>query len=404
MAERFDVLVIGGGLAGASLAIGLGRQGWRAAIIEKGDYPRDKVCGEFLSPESRGLLTELGVWPSLQALGPAPIGRARFFSAGGRRVELALPGEGQGISRRALDQRLIEEAVAQGAQLHCRAEVESIARTSTGHAVTVRERGPGGEPQRRVVEAGWVIGAHGRRARIDHLLDRPFAALRSPFVGLKRHHHPSPSLAPELRGHVEIHTFDGGYCGMSFVEGGVVNVCMLLEARVLGEVDGSDWSKVQVVLQDRSPSLGRRLAELTPVGEALAVAQVPFFAKEAHKDGVLFVGDAAAVIAPLAGDGQAMALESGVALAELLGPAARAPDPQTQTRVASAWSTAFRRRFRGRLALAQGLQGQLLQPRRAERVFQVVGALPGAAELLARWTRGKSDQKHASADPVSGPG
>lgn len=404
MVERYDALVIGGGLAGASLAIGLCQRGWRAGIVEKGDYPRDKVCGEFLSPESGGLLTRLGVWPGIQAVAPAPISRARFFSAAGKRVELALPGVGQGISRRALDQLLIEHAVAQGAQLFCRAEVEEIVRTHTGYHVTVRERGPDGEPRRRKVQAGWVIGAYGRRARIDHLLNRPFASLRSPFVGLKRHHHPSPALGAELQGHVEIHTFDGGYCGMSFVEGGVVNVCMLLEGRILGESDGSDWSKVQVILQARSPSLARRLAELSPAGEPLAVAQVPFFTKETSKDGVLFVGDAAAVIAPLAGDGQAMALESGLALAELLTPASRAPDPSAQSQVAAAWDRAFRRRFWARLTLAQGLQDQLLQPRRAELVFRVVGAVPGAAELLGRWTRGRGDQGHASSDPVSGPG
>jgi 2-polyprenyl-6-methoxyphenol hydroxylase-like FAD-dependent oxidoreductase len=404
LAERYDVLVIGGGLAGASLAIGLCRQGWRVAIVEKGDYPRDKVCGEFLSPESVGLLSTLGVWSTLKALGPAAIGRARFCSAGGKQIELALPGEGQGVSRRVLDQHLVEHAVSEGAALFCRAEVEVMVPTPTGRTVTLRERGPGGELQRRSLEAGWVIGAYGRRARIDHLLDRPFASLRSPFVGLKRHHRPSPRLGAKLQGHVEIHTFDGGYCGMSFVEGGVVNVCMLLESRVLGELDGSDWSKLQVVLQDRSPSLRERWAELEPCGEALAVAQVPFFAKETSKDGVLFVGDAAGVIAPLAGDGQAMALESGLALADLLGPAARTPDPETQARVVSAWDRAFRRRFRARLALAQGLQRQLLQPSRAELVFAVVGALPGAPELLARWTRGKSDQKHGAADTVSGPG
>lgn len=401
MAERYDVVVIGGGLAGCAAAITLAEAGRAVLIIEKAGYPRDKVCGEFLSPESRGLLEALSVWPRIAALEPANIERARFRSAKGRVVSLALPGAAVGISRRALDHQLAVRAEQAGAALWCHAEVEALSLGPEGHRLTVLRRGSSPD-ERSTVEAPWVIGAHGRRGRIDHQLARPFVEQRSAFLGLKRHHLPNAEVAAELAGHVEIHTFDGGYCGMSFVEGGLVNVCMLIEDRVLGRCAGAHFDAVRAHLLEVSPSLAGRLRGLSPAGEGLAVAQVPFQAKEVAKDGVLFAGDAAAVMAPLAGDGQAMALESGRALARHLVEAATRPSAAERQAVAQAWTRTFRERFRPRLLLARALQGPLLRAGPAELVFGVVGRVPGAAERLARWTRSPSgDPRHGGSPPAN---
>ena len=109
-----DVAIAGGGPAGSALAIHLARAGRRVMLFERDRFPRDKLCGEFLSPEARALLLELGCLDEVLASGAVPIRRARFTSVRGRILEFPLPGEGLGISRAALDGILFRQAAASG--------------------------------------------------------------------------------------------------------------------------------------------------------------------------------------------------------------------------------------------------------------------------------------------------
>lgn len=389
---RADVVVVGAGLAGSALAARLARGGRRVLLLEKDDLPRHKLCGEFLSPESQRELEQIGALDRLLALEPARIRRARFSTAGGGRLALRLPGEGLGLSRYALDQGLFEVARDAGAEARLRAPALEVAPAgSTGFAVRF------GDPE--TPEEAWapyVVLAHGRRARLDRALDRPFMAARHPYLGLKRHHRPTDdaagrALAAELDDHVEIHAFDGGYCGMSYVETGAVNVCMLLEQRTMAASEGGDWERVRARLLSTNPRLRARLEALEPAeARVWAVAQVPFVDKARHERGLLFVGDAAGMIAPLAGDGQAMALSSARILGDLLLSAPRRPRPEDRAALGRRWDLAWRRHFTVRMRLALALQGRLLEPRRAERTVRGVAALPGLASALARLTRGRA--------------
>lgn len=386
MTERAEILIVGGGLAGSALAVLLARMGRDVLLVEKGRFPRDKLCGEFLSPEARAFLADLGVWSHLESLRPPEIRRARFSTAGGQRVRLTLPGPGFGVSRLALDVALFDAAGRAGARTRTGVEIEGLRRTARGFVC--HGRGPNGEG--RSVESAWVVAAHGRRARLDRVLERPFLGIDHGFVGFKRHHWATPGLSADLADHVEIHTFAGGYCGMSHVESGAVNVCCLLETRVLTE-SGGDWERVRDVMSVQNPALRARLAGLTPREETktLATAQVPFRGKQPVRDGVLFVGDAAAVIAPLVGDGQAMALASAAWAADVLRTASDCPTPGERDRVLVRYRRGFVRRFGVRLALSWELQRRLLSARSAERVAYAIRAVPGLADRLAVWTRGR---------------
>ena len=384
--SRADVLVVGGGLAGSALAVALGRLGWDVLLVEKGRFPRDRLCGEFLSPEARGFLGDLGVWDQLEALRPPVIRSARFTTPKGQIVPLSLPGLGFGVSRAALDATLFEAAGRAGARTRTGVEIEGLRPAERGFVCW--GRGSQGEPFS--AEAGWVVVAHGRRARLDHALERPFLRRDHPFIGLKQHHQATGRLSEVLKGHVEIHAFEGGYCGMSHVESGVVNVCCLLETQVVNEARGGRWQSVRALMSDRNPILRERFAELTPCDtKTQATAQVPFRGKETFRNGVMFVGDAAAVIAPLAGDGQAMALSSADWAARVLRTASRRPDPRERERVLRRYQRGFRQRFAVRLLLSWELQRWLLREDSAERLAWVVSAVPGLADQLAVWTRGR---------------
>ena len=108
----FDVAIVGGGLAGLTTATILAHAGYQVALFEKKNYPRHKVCGEYISNEIKPLLQSLGLYP--EDLKPAEISRFQFSSSHQDPVEAQMEMGGFGISRYALDNYLYEKALQAG--------------------------------------------------------------------------------------------------------------------------------------------------------------------------------------------------------------------------------------------------------------------------------------------------
>ena len=396
--ERYDTVLIGGGPAGSALAARLAQAGRRVALCERDRFPRDKLCGEFLSGESRRVLGELGCLAELDALHPAVIRACRFTSPSGAVCGANLPSPALGISRRVLDDVLLRHAARSGAVVlqgaHVRRVEMSAAKGSSPLECRVYFRPQPGAHAANPLTAGLIVAAHGRRAQLDRELGRAFMRCAHPYVGLKRHHRPRASaagerLATELDGFVEVHAFHGGYCGMSFVESGVVNVCMLVTESFLADLPSSRWENVRDGLCCANPRLAERLAALEPNEEAVhAVAGIPFSIKERSSGPVFFVGDAAGMIAPFCGDGQAMALRSALLLGDLI---LQTPTPlcDDDCRVlARRWEARWQREFGFRMRLGRWLQPLLMRGGAADAALRLATLAPKIPDWIARATRG----------------
>lgn len=387
----YPVVIVGAGPAGSALAALLARRGRKVALLERDAFPRDKLCGEFLSGESRRLLREIGCLPQILALNPPEIRQMQFTAPGGARLDVPLPSPALGVSRRELDTILFRHAGACGAETFERSEVESILPGKDAVELTVSQHSGRGGVVRHRIRAALVVGAYGRHSRLDRDLGR-LARERRKFVGFKRHHTAADARALlELAGCGEVHLFSGGYCGVAEVEKGIVNVCLLIRAERLKRLAPSgEWEELAEALAAGNSSLARRLRSLLPVPDepALAVAPVPFGIRKRAAGRVLFSGDSAGMIAPLCGDGQAMALESAELLAQLIGSVAEDALGREAERVGNEWADRWEGHFRRRLRLGRWLQKAALSPYLAGATLHLLRAIPGSAPILARATRG----------------
>lgn len=372
----YDVVIIGGGLAGSAAAILLAQAGARVLLLEAGRFPHDKLCGEFLSPECQTIFDRLGLASAIQALAPTRLTAARFTALDGQVWDTDLPAPGLGLSRAALDHLLFDHAAQQDATALQGARVTRLIRRADQ---TWCVEWMTGEETHQVV-APLVLGAWGKRSNLDRALNRPFMDQPHPTFALKAHY-----VGPSLDRRVEIHGFDGGYCGLAEVEGGRVNLCLLAETRRLKAQLGDPERFVQRVLPT-NPTLGAWLAQARRLSPRfLAISQIPFVPKRQVVDDVLMVGDTAGLISPLVGNGMAMALTSATITAPL---ALDYLDGRiAQRELAAEYTRRWQARFHRRLWLGRLAQPLLFRPRALSLGLRLLRLAPTLGDALVANTR-----------------
>jgi flavin-dependent dehydrogenase len=372
-----DIIIIGAGPAGSALAHVLARAGWDVLLLERDTFPRHKVCGEFLSPESQASLAALGLRDTVAALGPARMGVARVTAASGRALDVGLPGEAWGVSRFALDAALAGAAARAGAELRC--GVSAVALAASGGATTVTLRGTQDAEQvtaRAAVIACGRYPPRGLRARAPRPPEQTAVGVKCHFGGVA----PGPE--------VELYLFDGGYAGLAPVEGGRVNLCLLASRGALRRAGGDPLALVEAAA-DWNSALGRRLAGGASLpGTLVSVAPVDTADAPTPWHGAARLGDAAVMIPPLCGDGQAMALRSAEICAPLAGAALRGE--LTLAEWEAAYRRAWRAEFLARLRAARALQAALTAPGIAGAALAAGALFPPLARAMVHVTRGSA--------------
>lgn len=300
-------LIIGAGPAGCAAAIALARAGAAPLLLDRDETPRDPLCGGFLSWRTLAQLRELGVDPA--TLGGHLVERLRIFAGSGM-AEADLPHPAIGLSRHALDTALRAVATAAGA---------SFAQDTIGQI------GPGSAISRsRTWQAETIFLATGKRDLRG--AKRPQVA-SDPALGLRLRLPPSPERTALMAGAIELHLFRGGYAGAVLQEGGSANICLALRKSALARAGGSRAGLLAEIAAT-SPAFAERLGDDWREVQIDTVGAVPYgWIARRTEPGLFRLGDQAAVIPSLAGEGIGLALASGQMAAAhwLHGSAAAAP-------------------------------------------------------------------------------
>lgn len=382
--EVVDVAIVGGGPAGASLAVRLGQAGLRVAVLEKKRFPRFKPCGEFMSPECVPILAELGVAADVGALGVRRVAgmelngyerraEGRFVDVG--RAPAPVP-FGWAVRRERFDAVLLAAAAAtDGVTVAERAEVVDLLRDRDGAVCGVRVREGGAHAE---LHARCVIGADGLRSRVaaDLGVQRPVPwlrrlALTTRYAGVR------------ARECAEVHLFPGGYFAATTVDDGLFTLNLVVD-QAAARTHGGDWDAFLARHLELAPRLRERLAGATRVDPVRGCGPLAMTTSAQVADGAALLGDACGYVDPLTGEGMFFALRGAQILAPVLVDALYTGTVDADS--LRPYVRARRVEFGPRFGLARVLQRGLRHPWLVARGLGLLAARPRLADLIVAVT------------------
>jgi flavin-dependent dehydrogenase len=354
----------------------------KVLLAEQKQFPRPKLCGEFISPECLGHFAELGVLEQMTLSGGVDLERTVFYSRSGRSV--TVPSEwfsagsnALGLSRAKMDAVLMSHAAAAGVDVRQNMTAVGLLRNADSTICGVRLRD---ESHRTLdIHAHLVIDATGRSRILVRLADPTTKKRRADFVAFKTHL--SGAAVPEHN--CEIYSYRGGYGGSSRVEGGLNNVCFIINAAIAKQ-HGSDAEQIMRNVLFTNRQAKRSLGEAQVAEQWLAVP-IENYGRSALSPtpGLIAIGDAAGFIDPFTGSGILLALESSRIAADAI----TAAGMSSFAAMLSEYQMQYTSAFENRLKVSSIVRKAAFVPFFADAVINGLSLSKRLTRRLAKATR-----------------
>jgi flavin-dependent dehydrogenase len=369
--QALDVIVIGGGLAGLCNAIHLSKLGKKVLLIEKNEYPKHKVCGEYISNEVLPYLDFLEVNPF--DLGAVKIKNFQLSTTKNNIISAKLSLGGFGISRYTLDLALAEKAKENGV---------TILQDTVLDVTFIKDFFQVETKQNSIYTSKIAIGAFGKRSLLDVKMQRNFIQKKSPYLGVKIH--VKGNFKEDL---VALHNFKGGYCGVSKVENNAINLCYITNYATFKKYKNIADFQEQVVFKNNY------LKEIFHSSEAifekpLSISQISFETKKPVEDHVLMCGDSAGMIHPLCGNGMSMAIQSAQLASKLILNYFNG-EIETRKELEKQYIRQWNRKFSLRLKAGHFIAMLFRKDTIASVLLQILKKLPFLLPIIIKQTHGK---------------
>jgi flavin-dependent dehydrogenase len=375
MQQQNDIAIIGGGLAGLSLAILAADAGYNVVLFEKEEYPFHKVCGEYISFESYDFLDRLGL--PLHTWNLPVIKKLLVTDVTGKAYNFPLDLGGFGISRYKIDNALYQLTIKKGVQVFTNTKVNNVLFENDAHVI---------QTNKRTVLAKVVAGSFGKRSNLDVKWKRGFTEQKTNklnnYIGVKYHVHSKYS-----KDEIALHNFQNGYCGISAIEDDKYCLCYLTNAKNLSSNNNSIQQMQENVLY-KNPALKKIFTKSELLYDApLTISQISFDKKAQTENHVLMLGDAAGMITPLCGNGMSMAMHSALLAFQQIDLFLQQKNSRTAMEIT--YGTNWKENFSSRLAAGRMVQRFMGNNFSTTLFLKLMKAIPMLSKQIIKSTHGK---------------
>jgi flavin-dependent dehydrogenase len=374
----YEIAIIGGGPAGSSAAINLAKRGFRVCLFEKKRFPRETICGEFLSKEVIENLKRLELFEKFNLLKPNLINSFRFFNINGKDISADLNFNSYSLKRSTFDLFLLKQAIENGVNVLMPVEVVDIINLKCCYKIVFNSQ------KREEVIVKNVIAAYGRQNILDKTLNRNFVNKKSGLTGIKFHIH-EKYFNNINKNEIQIFAGKNIYCGINAVNDNMVTLCFLEYRNNYTE---SVKNHLLDLFQENLSFRKLFMFDLRIVikdSSVLGTGNLYFGRKNIVEDGVYTVGDASGIIAPLSGDGIGMAFESAKIISNIMFEEREYKIDReiSREKYVSEWEKLFKKR----LFTSKIIQNIILNNYLREAGFKFVKLIPNSLNYFIKTTR-----------------
>ena len=380
-----DVIIVGGGPAGAATATALGRAGIDVLVVDRARFPRAKACSEYLSPQASRVLAWMGALEAVEQSGAAHLVGMRVRAPNGTwmRGEFAAAPRGfrafsdwgLALPRERLDAILLDCARHAGARVEECSRVVDVEQDAAGRAIGVRVQTRDSSTVRR---AHLIVGADGLRSVVARRLGLARIGRWPRRIALVAHYRGIADVGDCGEMHVE----RDGYAGLADIGGGLTNVAVVVPARRGREIAAAGTARFFDRWLAARPHLAPRFTSAERVSAILATGPFASHARRGWAPGAALVGDAADFFDPFTGEGIYAALRGGEMLAAHIVAAGDVANRAAADRALRAYDGARRAEFGGKWIVERLIGGAVASHFVMNRAARALAGRRDLADVL----------------------